>query len=100
MGNLTHVIDDIRPAVEAVQDVPGDRSSKNPDFVTAVALANVRRTVAHIKSSSPILSDLASSGNLRIVGAMQDVSTGAVTFYDWDQNPAILNSPTTTAPSP
>jgi len=83
LGNLTTVIQALQPAVNDVQDVPGERSSKNSQFVQAVAIANVRRTVAHIRSDSPIMHDMEQAGRIKIVGAMYDVSTGKVTFFDW-----------------
>ncbi len=85
MGNLTTVIEALRPAVDDVKEVEGDRTSKNKKFVQLVAQANVRRTVAKIRSDSPILRDLEQSGQIKIVGAMKDISTGLVTFYDWDK---------------
>src|SRR4051794_37755178 len=42
LGNLTALLDKIEPAVDAVQNVPGERNSKNMEFVEAVAEANVR----------------------------------------------------------
>jgi carbonic anhydrase len=80
LGNLTTVMRAIQPAVNEVTSVPGERSSKNKQFVMAVAQANVRRTVANIRATSPILSDLEKAGQLKIVGAMQDISTGEVTL--------------------
>jgi carbonic anhydrase len=80
LGNLTTVIQAIRPAVDEVQDVPGDRNSKNKKFLYAVTVTNVRRTVAKLRQDSPILSQLEQSGQIKIVGAMQDISTGEVTF--------------------
>jgi len=83
LGNLTTVIQALQPAVNDVQDVPGERTSKNKPFVEAVAIANVRRTVAHIRSDSPIMHDMEQAGQIKIVGAMYDVATGKVTFFDW-----------------
>ena len=79
LGNLTTVIHALQPAVADVQE-SGDRSSKNKKFVRAVTEANVRRTVASVRSNSPILRDLEQSGQIKIVGAMLDISTGEVTF--------------------
>ena len=83
LGNLTTVIDALRPTVDDVHNIPGDRTSKNKAFVYAVTVANVRRTVAHIRAASPILRELEDSGNLKIVGAVHDIATGQVTFFDW-----------------
>lgn len=82
LNNLTTVIDALKPAVADVQLDDGDRSSKNKKFVQAVAEANVRRTVAGIRANSQILHDLEASGQIKIVGAMLDVSTGRVRFID------------------
>ena len=84
MGNLTTVIDAIKPAAADVTDVSGERNSKNKAFVYAVTVANVRRTVAKIRSGSPILREMEESGQIKIVGAMHDISTGNVTFFSWD----------------
>ena len=83
MGNLTTVMQAIRPAVESVTDVPGDRNSKNAQFVYAVTVANIRHTVAHIRGDSPILRQMEQAGQIKIEGAMYDIDTGKVTFYDW-----------------
>jgi carbonic anhydrase len=80
MGNLTTVIQAIRPAVNAVQTPTTNRTSANAEFVQKVAVENVRLTVEKIRTDSPILRDLERSGKIKIVGAMQDLNTGAVQF--------------------
>ncbi len=82
LGNLTTVIQAIRPAVDEVSNVPGDRASSNPSFVLAATEQNVRRTVLKIRSESEILRDLERSGQIRIVGAMHDLATGRVTYLN------------------
>jgi carbonic anhydrase len=81
LGNLTTVIQSLHPAVEDVKD-QGDRSSKNKAFVQMVAEANVRRTVAKIRADSSILRDMERAGKIKIVGAMNDLSTGEVKFIE------------------
>ena len=76
------MIKSIRPAVDDVKDISGDRTSKNAQFVREVTVANVRRTVANIREKSPILRELETSGKLKIVGALQDISTGEVTILN------------------
>jgi carbonic anhydrase len=83
LGNLTAVIQALRPAVEDVTGFSEDRTSKNKRFVQAVAEANVRRTVVHIRMQSPILREMERDGQIKIVGAMHDVGTGQVKFYNW-----------------
>jgi carbonic anhydrase len=80
LGNLTQTLSNIAPAVYAVNDVKGSRSSKNPDFVQQVADENVRLTVAALTERSAVLSQLVAENKLKIVGAMYDVATGQVSF--------------------
>lgn len=82
LGNLTPLIQALRPAVDEVNNVPGERNSKNHALVLAATEMNVRRTVARIRSESPIIRSLEESGQLRIVGSMHDISTGRVRFLD------------------
>ena len=80
LGNLTGLLDKIKPAVSAVQSVPGDRTSKNTAFVEAVAEKNVRLTVDRIRTLSPLLHDMEKAGSIGIVGCMYDLETGRVQF--------------------
>ena len=49
--------------------------------VSAMAYANVMDTVAAIKAKSPVLKEMADKGEIKIVGAMLDVTTGKVLWY-------------------
>ncbi len=80
LGNLTGLLDKIQPAVAAVQNVPGERNSKNAAFVEAVAEANVRLTVERVRELSPILSEMERDGKIQIVGCIYDLGTGRVRF--------------------
>jgi len=82
LGNLTGLLDKIRPAVEAVHDVPGERNSKNKDFVEAVAETNVRLTVQRIRELSPNLSGMEAEGHIKLAGCIYDLETGRVRFLD------------------
>ena len=82
LGNLTHTLSNLMPAVYSVRDVPGDRNSTNETFVTAVAEQNVRLNVEALLNRSTILHDLSAEGRIKVVGAMHNVSTGRVTFLD------------------
>lgn len=82
MGNLTQMLDKIRPAVDSTpSDANESRDSSNATFVDAVAKKNVELTVESIRRLSPILSEMEEDGDIKIVGAMYDVSDGSVTFY-------------------
>jgi carbonic anhydrase len=82
LGNLTGLLDKIQPAVEAVHNVPGERNSKNKEFVEAVAEANVRLTVQGIRQLSPILREMEKEGKIQIVGCMYHLDTGRVQFLN------------------
>ncbi|MDP4982831.1 carbonic anhydrase family protein [Pseudoalteromonas tunicata] len=80
LGNLTHTLSNIAPAIYATTDIPGVRNSKNKEFVQAVADKNVELTVQNILDRSPVIADLVKQGKVKVVGAMHDVATGQVTF--------------------
>jgi len=82
MGNLTGLLAKIMPAVAAVPNDGKDRSSKNYAFVEMVAEQNVRQNVQLIRDRSPILKEMEDKGEIKIVGAMYDVATGKVSWYD------------------
>jgi carbonic anhydrase len=79
LGNLTNLLVQIRPAVEATQ-YDGERSSKNNAFVNAVARKNVELTMTSIRQQSSVLQNLESNGAIKIVGAMYDLDTALVEF--------------------
>lgn len=82
LGSLTGLLDKIQPAVRAIGEFNGERSSKNKRYVDAVAQKNVQLTVERIRSESPILSEMEKAGSLFIVGAMYEVESGDVIFLD------------------
>lgn len=83
LGNLTQMLDKITPAVNAIKTAPGvDRSSGNLDFVNTVSAENVRLNIQRIKMESPVLKDMYDKGEIDIVGAMYDVATGKVQFFE------------------
>ena len=81
MGNVTQTLSNLMPAVYSVVDA-GERSSSNKRFVERVAEANVKLTVENITLRSPIISALVDAGRLKVVGAMHDIASGRVCFYD------------------
>jgi carbonic anhydrase len=84
MGNLTKLLEKIKPAVHAVLE-PTDaslRNSSNPSFVDAVAKKNVQLTIDRIHNESPILSEMENNGEIMIIGAMYDINTGEVNFQE------------------
>ncbi|MGC1515626.1 MAG: carbonic anhydrase family protein [Maribacter sp.] len=83
LGNLTALINKIEPAVAAVKEPKEEhlRNSKNIEFVDEVAAKNVEITIENIRARSRVLADMEEKGEVLIVGAMYDISTGEVKFY-------------------
>lgn len=84
MGNLTKLIEKITPAVNAVSE-PKDaslRNSKNAEFVDTVAEKNVQLTIDRIHAESLILTEMEKNGEIMIIGAMYDINTGEVKFFE------------------
>lgn len=89
LGNLTHLLAKIEPSVQAETETKEDRSSSNPVFVENVANINVHKAVQEILEKSPILKGLVEQGKIGIIGAMYDVTSGKVEFYE---DAKILNT--------
>jgi carbonic anhydrase len=84
LGNLTTMLGKIKPAVESVTE-PTDKSlrnSKNPDFVDRVAEKNVSIAIENIRKQSPVLKEMEDNNEIDVVGAMYDINTGEVTFFE------------------
>jgi carbonic anhydrase len=81
LGNLTGLLAKIKPAIEATA-YTGERSAKNYAFVDAVARKNVEMTVADIRKDSPVLAEMEAKGAIKMAGAMYNLETGAVEFFD------------------
>ena len=77
LGNLTQLVQKIEPAVEAIE---GERDENNAPYVDGVAEENVRMVIDEIRRESPVLATMEQEREIRIVGAMYDVSTGVVRF--------------------
>jgi carbonic anhydrase len=81
LGNLTGLLAKIKPAIEATT-YTGERSAKNYAFVDVVARKNVELTVADIRKDSPVLAEMEAKGGVKMTGAMYNLATGAVEFFD------------------
>ena len=83
LGNLTSMLSNITPAVNAVSQPadPSLRNSKNIDFVNEVAEKNVQLSINRILEESPVLREMKEAGEIEIVGGMYDINSGKVTFH-------------------
>lgn len=84
LGSLTQLLQKIYPAVEDVKKANNTSTLNCQDIniVNAIAKQNVHNVVAEIKSKSKIVSDLIDSGEVKVVGAMHDIRTGKITFFE------------------
>jgi len=82
MGNLTELLSKIQPAVYQEKETLTNRTASNGPFVENVAEINVKRNVKNIIERSYILEQMVENGEIGIVGAMHDLETGNVTFYN------------------
>ena len=82
MGNLTELLSKIQPAVYQEKTTTKDRSSKNATFVENVSEINVKRNVKNIIERSFVLEQMIENGEIGIVGAMHNIETGEVSFYE------------------
>lgn len=84
MGNLTELLAKLQPAVyqeRTVKDIE-QRNSKNKAFVENVAHINVVRSVRSIVDRSYILEKMIEEEQIGVIGAMHDLESGVVEFYD------------------
>ncbi|HBD27490.1 carbonic anhydrase family protein [Flavobacterium sp.] len=82
MGNLTELLSKIQPSVYQEKETMDNRTSKNSEFVENVAEINVKRSVKNIIERSFVLEQMLEEGQIGIVGAMHDIESGKVIFYD------------------
>lgn len=82
MGNLTELLSKLQPAVYQEQQTKENRTSSNTTFVENVSEINVKRTVKSILQRSYILEQMVENGEIGIIGAMYNIETGIVEFYD------------------
>ncbi len=80
LGNITAMLEKIRPAVLSVE-YEGDRTSKNKEFVHMACESNVKNTMNEIRKQSPILKEMEDNGEIKIVGAVYDMDSGKVDFF-------------------
>lgn len=82
LGNLTRLLEKLKPAIEAEKSITNERNSGNSEYVEKVASHNVRITKQQILTNSPILKDMILKDEIALIGGMYNVKTGVVDFYD------------------
>lgn len=82
MGNLSTLLHKIKPAMDAETTTSENRNASNPEFVERVAELNVLHVLKEIPKQSPIIEAMVKGGEIMLIGAMYNVDTGTVDFYD------------------
>ncbi len=87
--NLIQLLENIAPAVKSTPfNLDLEENEKctdhgwQADFINRVARKNVELTINNIMTQSEDIRNLSNSGALLIVGAMYDISTGEVDFFE------------------
>lgn len=82
--NLQSIVDRIRPSVLNLHEIAtaGDNVMEMGEFIDRAIRANVRMSVGQLMHGSRFLEDMVASGELLIVGAEYDLTTGSVRFFE------------------
>jgi MFS superfamily sulfate permease-like transporter len=82
LGNLTTLLDKVKPAIEMEKTILENRDGSNSIFVNKVAIQNIYHTIDRIRKESTIIAGDEKEGKIKIVGGLYDVETGKVDFYE------------------
>lgn len=88
LGNLTDLLQTIQPAVKTIKESEkGGFSCSSPVTIDAIAKQNVLDQMHDILTKSPVIAQLVQEKKVMIVGAMQDLATGKVDFFNAQGEP-------------
>lgn len=82
LGNITPMLENLKPAVESAAAARERATSEDQSFVADVARQNVLLNMEKIRRDSPIIDAMVANDEVRIAGCMYDLATGVVDFYD------------------
>lgn len=82
LGNITAMLQNIKPAIDRSANFKGEKEAKNVAYVDHVAEQNVLAVMDHILENSQVLRTMAAEGKIRIVGGIYDLKDGRVTFLN------------------
>jgi carbonic anhydrase len=81
-GHVDDLIKALTPAVTQAKSLYPNGSCDNMDFVNTVAKQNVLINMQNVMTQSPVAAALVKAGKVRVIGAMQDLETGKISFFD------------------
>jgi len=79
--NLAAIVNRIRPQVQTLVDA-GIGQDDHAELVRHATRANVRASVAQLRTGSSVLEELIANDGLRVIGAEYSLETGMVDFFD------------------
>ncbi|MCW5590068.1 MAG: carbonic anhydrase [Legionellales bacterium] len=83
LGNLTGLLSKIKPAVTIVKDQEKNNfNCKSLSTIDAIAKQNVLEQMNYIVKNSEIIANLINEKKIILVGAMHDIKSGKVSFFD------------------
>ena len=83
LGNITELLSKIKPAVtQSKTNFNGETNSSNHAFVELVCHTNVELMLDEVRKNSPILKEMEDNGEIKIIGAMYDLHSGKVDFFE------------------
>lgn len=82
LGNITKMLEKIKPAVKLSESFEGEKTSSNELYVKHVAENNVRHSISQIRKNSPILKEMEEKGEIKIVGAFYRLTDGTLEFVE------------------
>ncbi len=83
IGYFTNLLNKLRSAIEEEQETLSDRNGQNMAFVNNVSIINIQLTIQQIKKRSEILFDLVKRKEINILGALYNIETGRVEFFEY-----------------
>jgi carbonic anhydrase len=90
LGNITALLNKIKPAIEQETETKAGRDGKNEAFLLNVTKNNVLITVRKIKEQSSILKEMEEANQIKIVGGLHNIDTGQVIFFENPSSAASL----------
>jgi carbonic anhydrase len=82
LGNITSLINKIKPAVNAVKANSESKDHMSESSIEEVAVLNVELSIDRIRKESPILAEMEKNNEIEIVGALYNISSGKVEFFE------------------
>ena len=82
LGNLTGLLQKIQPAVKQASKENGASDCASAALIDQIAKDNVLLVIKQIQANSPVIRGLIKEGKIGIVGGIQDLATGKITFFD------------------